>query len=76
MATPLKQSAIKVKGYPHKLAECSNSPSGFVETPQHMDVLAKMMLTHTMSDFCLVGKKVRRLVMLLIRMPLCTPCIE
>ena len=59
MATPHGQSAIKVKGYPHNLTECRDAPSGFVETAQHKDMLAKMMLTHTVGDFCLIGKKVK-----------------
>ena len=71
MVTPLGQSTINVKGYPHNLTERSNSASGFVETTQHTDVLAKMMLTHTTGDFCLVGKKVRRRAMHLI---LCLVC--
>ena len=57
LTTPHRSATMELQGYPYLLGNQADNVS-FVENSQHSDVLSKMMLSHSVGDFCIVGEKV------------------
>ena len=57
LTTPHGSATVELQGHPHLLGNQTDNVS-FVENSQHTDVLSKMMLSHSVCDFCIVGEKV------------------
>ena len=55
------QYSLTVPGHPYKESDDTASYE-FVSTPQNERLIAEMIQSHFVGDFCVVGEKVKRIL--------------